>query len=145
MTRYAAHTVVPVEKSRLEIERILTRYGATRFGNMSSATEVTIYFEVKGRQLQWTIPMPPEPKYASHANNVKRDQEIRRRWRVLIITMKALLEAVDSKLMTFDEAFLAHVVMPGTGRTLGAAIVPRLDRLYQGLSLPALLAENPEP
>ena len=28
---YAADTTVPVEKSRLEIERILARYGATSF------------------------------------------------------------------------------------------------------------------
>lgn len=56
-----------------------------------------------------------------------------------------MLEAVESKLLSFDEAFLAHIVVPGTARTLGAAIVPKLDAMYQGMSLPALLAENVEP
>ena len=54
-----------------------------------------------------------------------------------------MLEAVESKLLSFDQAFLSHIVIPGTARTLGETIVPKLDALYQGLSLPALLAENP--
>ena len=138
--KYAANTTVPVERSRAEVERILTKYGATKFGTMSEETKVTIYFEVKGRQVQWSIPLPPKGKYR-HA--VDHDREVRRRWRVLVITVKAMLEAVESKLLSFDQAFLSHIVIPGTARTLGETIVPKLDALYQGLSLPALLAENP--
>jgi hypothetical protein len=139
--KYAASTSVPVERSRAEVERVLTKYGATRFGTMSEETKVTVYFEVKGRTVQWSIPLPPKSKYRYEKDY---DQEVRRRWRVLVITIKAMLEAVESKLLTFDEAFLPHIVIPGTGRTLGAAIVPKLDALYSGLSLPALLSENPE-
>jgi hypothetical protein len=71
------------------------------------------------------------------------EQEYRRRWRVLLITVKAMLEAVDSKVLTFDQAFLAHIVIPGTAKTLGDALVPHLDAIHVG-GLRALLAENPK-
>jgi hypothetical protein len=155
---YAEKTSVPVERSRSEIERILTRYGAVRFGSMTEPDKATIYFEVKGRQVQIPIAMPdPGDKRFTHdarstyrrVSDTKRDQRVeaerRRRWRVLVITVKAMLEAVESKLLTFDQAFLAHIVIPGRAMTLGEAITPKLDALYSGvMSLPALLSENPK-
>ena len=149
--RYAENTSVPVERSRAEIERVLTKYGATRFGSMSEPDKATIYFEVKGRQVQIPIPMPsPTDKafthdrrstWRKHPDSTRDrllDAERRRRWRVLVITVKAMLEAVDSKLLTFDQAFLAHIVIPGTAQTLGEHLVPRLDSMYSGLGLRAL-------
>jgi hypothetical protein len=140
MRRYAQETSVPVEKSRIEIERVLVRYGAKSFGTMTEPDKATIYFKLKGRELQWSIPMPTGKEFPKEA---KRDQETRRRWRVMLITMKAMIESVESGLLTFDEAFLAHIVIPGHAETIGSMLVPRLDALYGGLSLPALLAENP--
>jgi hypothetical protein len=139
--RYAHGTAVPVERSRVEIERVLTKYGASKFGTMTEETRSTVYFEVKGRQLQWSIPMPD----AKRMTQSRFDQERRRRWRVMLITLKAMLEAVESKLMTFDEAFLSHIVIPGTARTVAEALsTPKLDALYSGKWRPALLAENPD-
>lgn len=131
---------MPVDRTKGEIERVLVRYGASHFGTMSAPEKATVYFQVKGRQVQWSIPMPKGATWEQR----KTEAEIRRRWRVLLITVKAMLEAVDSKLMTFDEAFLPHIVMPGTAQTLGEVLVPRIDALYSGQSLQALLAENPE-
>ena len=140
--RYARNTSVPVERSRVEVERILTKYGAKKFGSMTEETKATIYFEVKGRELQWSIPLPDRKRYNSNADH---EREIRRRWRVMVITIKAMLEAVESKLLTFDEAFLSHVVIPGTAKTVGQMLsTANLDSLYQGSSLRALLAQNPE-
>lgn len=149
---FAQGTSVP----RAEIERVLSRYGATRFGTMTDPHGATVYFEHGSRQIQLRVPMPDKgDKRFTHEpartwkrrTETERDArwqaEYRRRWRVLVITVKAMLEAVESKVLTFDEAFLAHIVIPGTGKTLGAAIVPKLDALYEGLSLPALLTENP--
>ena len=137
---YAKGTTVPVSQSRAEVERVLTKYGATKFGTMTEPLRVSVFFEVKGRQVQWSIPIPEKKKFRYETDY---DKEVRRRWRVLVITIKAMLEAVESKLLTFDEAFLAHIVIPGTARTLGESIAPKLDALYEGKSLPALLSENP--
>lgn len=76
--KYAANTSVPVERSRAEVERILTKYGATKFGTMSEQTHVTVYFEVKGRQVQWTLPLPARARYRAETDY---DREVRRRWR----------------------------------------------------------------
>jgi hypothetical protein len=132
---------VPVEQSRLEIERTLAKYGAKKFGVMTDESRVTLYFAVRGRELQWAIPIPPRRDFRSEPDH---DREVRRRWRVLLITVKAMLEAVESKLLTFDEAFLPHIVVPGTAQTLGQLLAtPKLDALYKGGELKALLAENP--
>ena len=155
MRRFAENTSVPVERSRAEIERTLTRYGATRFGSMSEPEKATIYFEVHGRQVQIPIPMPtpkdkslPKDKwgYALAGTQLDKalDGERRRRWRVLLLTLKATLEAVESGLLTFDQAFLAHLVIPGTAKTIGETIVPKLDALYAGRSLPALFSGDDE-
>lgn len=152
---YAAHTAVPVDRSRAEIERTLMKYGATRFGTMMEPTGASIYFEVNGRQIQLRVPMPPRDDkqfararrsswraVATSERDKRYEQEFRRRWRVLLITVKAMLEAVDSKVLTFDQAFLAHVVVPGTAKTVGDYLVPRLDAI-QANGVRALLAENP--
>ena len=154
---YAQHTAVPAERSRAEIEKTLARYGATRFGTMTEPDGATIYFEHKGRQIQLRVPMPPrdDKQFTKHRGRStwgrtvsvseagrRYDQEYRRRWRVLLITVKAMLEAVDSKVLTFDQAFMAHIVIPGTAKTLGDALLPRLDALASS-GLRALLSENP--
>lgn len=152
---YASNTSVPAERSRAEIERTLANYGAERFGTMTEPDGATIYFELKGRQIQLRVPMPPKDdkrftrshrsswRTVGTAERDKRyEQEYRRRWRVLLITVKAMLEAVDSKVLTFDQAFLAHIVVPGTAKTIGDALIPRLDAVQVG-GLRALLAENP--
>ena len=136
--QYAAGTSVPVERSRAEVERVVVKYGATKFGTLSEETKATVFFEIKGRQVQWAVPLPPKSQPTA-------DREVRRRWRVLVITVKAMLEAVESKLLTFDQAFLPHIVVPGTAKTIGEFIsTPKLNALYSGKSLKALLAENPE-
>jgi hypothetical protein len=149
--RYAQNTSVPVERSRVEVEQVLAKYGATHFGTMTKPDGATIVFEFKGRQIQLAVPMPPKTDKAfthkgwrartAQAKDKLWEAEYRRRWRVLVITVKAMLEAVDSKLLTFDEAFLAHIVVPGTAKTIGGEIVPRLDAIYAGQL--ALLSENP--
>lgn len=148
MKRYAEGTSVPVERSEAEIKRVLQKYGADKIGIMSETTKATIYFGVKGRDVQLVIPLvrkgdPVTGKKGHSWTESGAQAEIRRRWRVMVLTLKAMLEAVDSQITTFDQVFLAHVVIPGTGRTIGDAIVPKLPALYSGTSLPALLAENP--
>lgn len=144
MTRYAEDTTVPVERSRAEIDRTLVRYGAKKFGVWSEPGRALIQFELKnGREIQIPLPLPEAGKardengWAMSERSCER--EVRRRWRVLVLTLKALLESVDSKLMTIDQAFLAYVVVPGTARTIGQQIIPKLDELYSGAWRPQFL------
>ena len=64
MTKFAEHTSVPIDRSRAEVERLIQRYGCSRFGVMNEADgSAMVYFEHQGRQLQIPVKMPPMAKY----------------------------------------------------------------------------------
>jgi hypothetical protein len=46
----------------------------------------------------------------------------RQKWRALALLVKALLEAVESGITSFEDAFLPYTVVPGTGRTVAEQI-----------------------
>lgn len=127
---YAKGTDVPVSRSRDEIERTLRRYGAEAFGYAGDGTTAMVEFTTLDRRVRLFIPMPE-----GRLTAVQYDREVRRRWRVLLLTVKAKLEAIESGISTFDDEFLAHLVLP-TGRTVGEWLLPQLDR---GAGVPELL------
>lgn len=106
MSPYARRTRVPIDQSRTEIERLVRKSGATEFGVGWRQDAASVSFVVQGRMVRFIVPLP--------RNN---DTETRRRWRCLLLGIKAKLECVASKIETFDEAFLAHVVTE-TGETV---------------------------
>lgn len=118
--RYAAKTIVPVERTREQIERVLFHYGATSFAYGWNRTEgkeeVVITFILKSRRIQLLVPMP-EGQAAQ-----------RQRWRAALIVIKAKLEAVESGIGTLESEFLANIVMKN-GQTIGAAIMGQLNEV----------------
>jgi hypothetical protein len=130
---YASKTKVPVGQSRLEIERILVRYGATEFGFISATAggKAQVGCRLRDRMLRFQVEIPADVKNP--------EQEARRRWRALALVLKAKLEAVESGIAGFDEEFLARIVVPGDGRTLAEIYGPQLDELYRTKKMPNLL------
>lgn len=128
---YAARTEVSVDKSRTEIERTLKRYGADRFAYFTESDRAIVVFEAKNRRIRFDLPVPK-------ANDSKGEQLQRSRWRALLLCIKAKLEAVDSKIETFEEAFLAHVVLPD-GITVGQHTQKAIETAYSGGSMVPLL------
>ena len=64
MVKFAENTSVPVEKSRAEIERLITRYGATSTAFMSAPGRAMILFEAKARRVVFELPnLPSFPNY----------------------------------------------------------------------------------
>jgi hypothetical protein len=134
---YAEGTAVPVDRSKAEIERLLTRYGATAFASGWSDGSATLLFEAQGRRIRFELPLP---NAKSHPNDDKRMKEARRRWRCLALVIKAKLEAVESQIVTFEEEFLAHIIVPGTKETFGTWAAPQIAAAYErGLKMPPLL------
>jgi hypothetical protein len=149
MTIYASNTSVSTERSKAEIERLLTRYGATRFGAGWDETGATILFEVHGRRVRFHLPLP-DPKAREYTHTPGRgslrsteearqswEQGCRSRWRALVLIVKAKLEAVESGVVTFESEFLAHFVT-STGRTIGETLEPVLEAALHG-KLPPML------
>ena len=53
------------------------------------------------------------------------EQACRQRWRALSLCIKAKLEACESGITTFEEEFLAQLVLPG-GVTVAEKIMPSI-------------------
>lgn len=133
MGRYAKNTSVPVSRSRNEIENVLKRYGADQFVYGWRDKMAIIGFKANGRMINFELPLPdaslPESKYA---------QEERHLWRVLLLVIKAKLEAVESKVTTFENEFLAHTVLPN-GQTFGQWANPQIEKACLENKMPKLL------
>jgi hypothetical protein len=128
---YAEYTKVPVEKTKTEIEQTLVRYGADRFAYFTEAGKAVIVFEAKDRRLRFDLPLP--------AGESDKEQKSRRqKWRALLLCIKAKLESVASGIESFEEAFLAHVVL-NDGMTVYQHTQGRIELAYQGGEIPALL------
>ena len=128
---YAQHTKVSVDQTKTEIERTLTRYGADRFAYFTESGKAIIVFEAHDRRLKFELPLP--------VGVGEKEQKARRqKWRALLLCIKAKLESVESKIETFEEAFLAHVVMPD-GKTVGAYAIPAIAASYEGKDMVPLL------
>lgn len=151
MSRYASRTTVPVERSEAEIKATLQRYGARRFmsGTDEDAGLSVIQFEMHDRRVMFRLQVPPVDAFATDRAGRQRsataarnawEQEQRRLWRALLITIKAKLESVESGIETFEEAFLPQIVLPGPGmRTYGDVAVPQIAEVYATGHLPALM------
>lgn len=150
MSRYAEKTGVPSDRSRAEIERTLTRYGATAFGYMTNPAEAVIVFEIANRRVMFRLPMPDRrSRLFTHtpAKGLRRSDDaaaeayelgIRQRWRALALVIKAKLEAVEAGIATVEQEFLAHIVLPN-GTTVGEWAAPQLAIAYERNEMPALM------
>lgn len=127
MTRYAERTKVPIPQSKAEIERTVKRYGADGFLSGEAEGMAVIMFRAQGRHVKFVVPMPADD-----------DREGRRRWRCLLLVIKSKLESVETGIVTFDEAFMPHIVLPD-GKTIGQHMAPQIEAAYETGNMPPLL------
>lgn len=139
MTRYAQNTDVTSDRSRAEIERTLTRYGATSFMYGWEADRAAIQFVKDGRRIRFVLPLPDrnDREFTHHSRGRRTEnaietayeQAVRQRWRALALMVKAKLEAVASGIVTFETEFLPHTVLP-SGRTVAEDVLPAVAIAY---------------
>ncbi len=147
---YAEKTTVPVEKSRMEIERMLTRYGASHFAYAWDGSTAVLGFRMGARTIRFRLNLPPKDSAAYTRTPARRkarspagaeaawEQECRRRWRALALMIKAKFEAQKAGITSFEDEFLAYTVLPD-GRTLGEWAAPQLNEANAAGAMPALL------
>jgi ABC-type bacteriocin/lantibiotic exporter with double-glycine peptidase domain len=154
LAKYAQDTEVSSEKSRAEIERTLTRYGASAFMYGWQGDKAVIGFKAHDRMLRFVLPMPDkkarEFTHTRHENQWSQrqlsveasaeryEQAIRQRWRALALVIKAKLEAVEAGIVEFESEFLAQIVLPG-GQTMAEHSRPLIQRAYETGEMPMLL------
>lgn len=128
---FAATTTVPVARTQEEIKRVLTKYGATGFIFGQGNGQAAVMFEMFFRRVKFVVPLPK-------ANDKKSEQMERARWRCLLLAIKAKLECAATGITTFEQEFLAHIVLPN-GQTVSEKITPQLDSSYKDGRMPPLL------
>jgi hypothetical protein len=139
MAKYAKNTKVPIERSRIEIEKILKRYGINNFFFGTSPRGDGIGFEYNGRTIKFGIPLPKRNDFkAIQTGEQDYKRALRQRYRVLVIALKSKLEMVDIGLTTFEDEFLAQTCLTG-GRTVGEALHPQIEKMLQTGDMPNLL------
>lgn len=128
--KFAAKTHVAENKSRAEIEQLVYQYAGRNasFSYGTTSEQAAIMFVAFNRRVKFLLRLPtPEEAViqAKRKNGLQdppeskqiawMDQERRRRWRALLLSIKAKLEAVESGIYTFEQEFLGHIVPDSTG------------------------------
>jgi hypothetical protein len=150
--RYAEGTSVATDKSRAEIERTLQRYGATAFAYGWQSNKASIQFEAKGRRIRFLLPLPDrnDKRFTHTAAKAEArtesgahaawEQACRQSWRALLLIIKAKLEAVEARIVTFEDEFMSHIVLP-SGQTVGEFMKPQIAIAYDRGTMPPLLPD----
>lgn len=144
--RYADRTEVPTDRSIAEIQRLVRAAGANQFSyglDTEHAPPLAwVQFKLRGWVLRFIVklPNPTDAQFTATPTGKLRgaaqaeaayQQEERRRWRELVLVLKAKLVGIESGVVAFEEEFLAYAVLPD-GRTAGEVLVPAVDRVQRG-------------
>jgi len=148
--RYAENTTVSASQTKYEIEKVLTNHGASHFATFTSPGEAKIGFRFKERNFLIPIPLPdpddkvftltPEKRFERTPAQAKKayEDEINRRWRCMLITVKSAVEMCEMGVFTIEQAFLAWTALPG-GQTVGEALETQIDDACRGRGFLALM------
>lgn len=142
MGQYAANTKVRTDQSLSEIERTLDRFGADCFGFKKSEGQIQIEFVKESRSIMIRIALPdrqsrdftrtPERGNLRSEEAAQKEwaQACRQRYRSLACYVKALLVSIEDEIVTFEEAFMPHIVLPD-GSTVGQRALPQIASMYE--------------
>ena len=150
--KYASETLVSSEKSQAEIKTTLQKYGASKYAYYEDEDKAGIRCEMQGRQLQFIVILPnrTNDEFVYVGEGTRRrvrdiqtqhkfwEQACRQKWRALALIIKAKMVAVESGIVTFEQEFLEHILLP-TGQTVGEFIRPQIAVAYQSGKMPKLL------
>lgn len=115
---YAESTKVPLEQSIAEIISMVRRAGADSVGQFHERDQFVIMFALGERRMKFSVPLVTEwdgPKRGGNGREIdvraKIEQANRQKGRALMLVVKAKLESVESGVETFEQAFLANIIM----------------------------------
>lgn len=138
MRGYASKTTVSPDRSRAEIESLVKKYGATQFVSGYDVNAGFVGFMAKDRVVRFTVPLPKNT-----GSQREYEQQERTQWRKLLLAIKAKLESSLSGIETFEEAFLAQIIVPGNNETVGKWAREQLKQAYTGAKTHTMLALPP--
>lgn len=149
MSSYAQGTEVSIIRSIGELDKLVTKHGATGFayGRDDGTATTRVMFRIADRMVRFEVEKPGVQDFRRTPTGLARsldaatklaDAEEKRRWRSLVLVVKALLVGVADGVITLGDAFLPYTVLPG-GQTVGEWAAPQLDTAYATAQMPALM------
>jgi len=123
MRKYAEDTKISVQKSKLDIETLVTKHGATAFvsGWDEQRQSHMIAFKLESLQIRYLFGRPQREDFTFTAQQKRRtpaqitaamEQAERALWRGLLLLIQAKFVAIADGIRTVEEEFLPDVVMP---------------------------------
>ena len=131
---YAKGTKVPPNKTRLEIENLVRKYGAKGFVGGWHEGTARVEFYCRDRHVRLTV----------ETIGTVGSQAEREKWRALLLLVKSKLVAVDAKIATFEQAFVGDIVMPETGKTVWETVKAPIALSYSERKSVPLLGVSDE-
>lgn len=149
---YAENTSVSVDRSEIEIKRTLLRYDADQIlsGMDMEKGLAMVAFRMHGKHVKFFLPIPrrDDPQFSKTPSGRRTrnseqclkawEQAQRQKWRALSLAIKAKLECVETGITTFEDEFLAHIVLPN-GLTVAEFIIPQIELAYEKGTMPNML------
>jgi hypothetical protein len=129
---YAKGTSVDVAASQQEIQRTLMRYGVETYSFRQVPGRAEVEFVVGDYPVRVGVELPTRPEKQTGRNPdtnrvvdlwKRHDQEVRERWRALLLFVKAGLETCELGLAAPEQVFMAFLVSPD-GSTVGDKVLP---------------------
>jgi hypothetical protein len=99
-----------------------------------------VQFRLHDRVVRFVIALPDPKKLGTGEKLAKAE---RQRWRALLLVIKAKLESCENAIETFENAFLAQIVMPND-QTVAQIIAPQIAESYQSGRMPRALGPASE-
>jgi hypothetical protein len=165
VNRFGESTEVPVERTRAELDALLSKHGATQRATYEDEElgVAAIQFRMAGRMVRLEVKTAPassfEPKSWQAMNGcsekspgfkAKRQewrvkqaaQAARAAWRRLLLICKAKLEIIADGGSTLEREFLADVMLPD-GKTVHQLLSGQIEEAYSSGRMPPLLSAGP--
>ena len=129
---YGDRTQVPFDRSVREIINLVKKAGAQQVGQMEEPQRLTLMFSLGDRQVRFRV---------AWEDNVRSRAQ---RARALLLVIKAKLESIESGVETFEQAFLANIVL-ADGVTVHDRVRADLALEYKGGGQRMYLLGSSEP
>lgn len=136
MSQYAAGTQTSVLSSQAEVLGILARFGIEKHAFMNDGGSAAVAFEFCGINYRMSIqnPIYDDCKFTPTGRIRSKDQtdsavaeETKRRWRSLVLLVKAKIVAVNDKISGFEQEFMPYMVSTN-GISLYDAMRPSIEQ-----------------
>lgn len=145
MARYADRTDTPIGRTKDEVERTVARYGGEQvsFVWLDRDTEAVLFLLGGYRVMLRVARLTEEearaiPRASSREAYRTADGEHRRRWRSLLLRLKARLEDIADEGMAVEEALLPYLMLPDNS-TVGDRAIPQIREARRSGEMPEML------